>query len=91
VDDEQAAAGAQVRGRLGEDAVEQRAAVGASLPCAAQAAARQLVIRRRHVGRIGDDRVELLAGHGLEQAAAQRPHAHAVEARVEPHGQQRAA
>src|SRR3954470_3280613 len=89
VHDEQDTAGAQVRRRLLEQAVQHEAAVAAGVPGALRAAGRQHVGGRRHVGRVGDDHVEARVAELGEEVAAQGADPHAVEPRVEPRGEHR--
>jgi len=84
VNQQQHAAGTQVRARLRANAIEEHASVGAGFPRARQSSPRQLAGGRRHVGRIGDDQVEPPAPHGLEQIADDRADADPVEPRVAP-------
>ena len=78
-------------GRLVDDAVQQRAPVGAGVPVAPAPPARQAVVLAGQVGRVADDQVEAQAADRREQVAAQRADAHAVRARVEAHREHRAA
>jgi hypothetical protein len=91
VDDEQHPATAQVRRRLGDQPVQQHAAVAARGPRALQPAHRQLVGRGGHVGRVGDDDVVARIAERREEVAAHRADPHAVEPRVEARGQHGAA
>ena len=82
VRDQQRAAGFEVMRRLGDQPIQERAAVRPRLGVARGAASRERG-RRGQVRRVGDDQVEGLAGHGIEQLAAAGADAYAVESRVE--------
>ena len=89
VDHQHRAARVQVRGRLGEQGVEQLTAVVPGVPGPGLPARRRVVLRG-HVGRVGDDEVEALVAQRFEQAAAHGPQPGAVQERVEPRGGHRA-
>jgi hypothetical protein len=81
---EQHPARAQVARRGVADAVQQGTAVAARVPRARDAAGGKTIRLGRDVRRVGDDRVELLAGDRLEQIAAPGSDAGAVQGSVQP-------
>ena len=82
--------GRRCGGGLLDDPVEHDAPVAAALPRALEPRARELVGLARHVGRVRGDRVEAPVADRLEEVAAQRLDAHAVQPRVQADGPHRA-
>jgi len=84
--EQETAAGRQVLRRAGDDAIEQRPAIGTAV---VRGRLRILAVgagRRRHLRRVAADDVEALTGHRRVAVAESRVDDHAVERGIRAHG-----